>query len=140
MQNVRSCSVCWLENAWLHGLLWKYVQEANLGGFDINVDPRAEMQLVEYSAIDQGHYGWHHDVQWNGTSGLDRKLSITVQLSDPEDYCGGDFEFEEISTNADFRSKGTVLIFPSFLRHRIHPVTTGSRRALVAWFFGPRWV
>jgi PKHD-type hydroxylase len=139
MQGVRSCTVRWLDDEWIQSLLWPYVEQANSRGFDIAVDGRSEMQIAEYSAQHGDHYGWHHDVEWSGQSGLDRKLSITVQLSDADAYEGGDFEFDEVKTNADFRSKGTVLIFPSYLRHRIHPVTSGTRCALVAWFFGPRW-
>ena len=97
------------------------------------------MQFVEYSAAAKNHYDWHQDVQWYGQSDFDRKLSVTIQLSDEGSYEGGDFEFEDVQTNADFRSKGTVLVFPSYLRHRIHPVTHGTRLALVAWFYGARW-
>jgi PKHD-type hydroxylase len=97
------------------------------------------MQVTEYCGEQGGYYHWHHDVQWNGQAVSDRKLSVTVQLSGADEYEGGDFEFDEVKTNADFRSKGTVLVFPSYLRHRIHPVTSGTRCALVAWFFGPRW-
>ena len=61
------------------------------------------MQFTEYSAAEQGHYDWHHDVCWRGQSGQDRKLSSAVQLSDSESYEGGDFEFEDIKTNTDFR-------------------------------------
>ena len=139
MQGIRSCTVRWLEDEWLQSLLWSYVQQANNSGFHVAVDPRAEMQFIEYTAEQGAHYGWHHDVHWNGQSDFDRKLSVTVQLSGAEDYEGGDFEFDEVKTNADFRSKGTVLVFPSYLRHRIHPITSGTRHALVAWFFGPRW-
>ena len=139
MQGIRSCTVRWLEDEWLQSLLWSYVEQANKSGFHIAVDRRTEMQFAEYTAKQDAHYDWHHDVQWNGQSALDRKVSVTVQLSGADEYEGGDFEFDEVKTNADFRSKGTVLVFPSYLRHRIHPVTSGIRRALVAWFFGPRW-
>ncbi len=139
MQGIRSCTVRWLDDDWLQSFLWSYVEEANKSGFQVAVEPRAEMQVVEYTAEQNAHYDWHHDVHWNGQSALDRKLSITVQLSGADEYEGGDFEFDEVKTNADFRSKGTVLVFPSYLRHRIHPVTSGTRRALVAWFSGPRW-
>ena len=76
---------------------------------------------------------------WLAGTGQDRKLSVTVQLSKTEDYEGGDLEFEDVQTSADFRAQGTVLVFPSYLRHRVHPVTSGIRYALVAWFFGPQW-
>ena len=138
MQGIRSCTVRWLDDQWIHSAM-AYVEQANTNGFQVAVDNRAEMQFTEYTSDQKGHYDWHHDVQWNGQSGWDRKLSVTVQLSDANEYNGGDFEFDELKTNADFRSQGTVLVFPSYLRHRIHPITSGTRRALVAWFFEPRW-
>jgi len=138
MQGIRTCTVRWIADQWLQSLLWSYVERAN-SGFQVALNRQMEMQFLEYTADHAAHYDWHHDVQWNGQSGLDRKLSITVQLSDADEYEGGDFEFDELKTNADFRSKGTVLVFPSYLRHKIHPVTAGRRKALVAWFFGPRW-
>ena len=140
MQAIRSCTLRWLDDEWLRALLWQYVEQANTRSFGVAVERRCEIQLVEYVASQNAGYDWHHDVQWNGQSGLDRKLSVTVQLSESDEYEGGDFEFEELKTNTDFRSKGTVLVFPSYLRHKIHPITSGTRRALVAWFFGPRWV
>jgi PKHD-type hydroxylase len=139
MRGIRSCKVRWLDDEWLRDLLWSYVEQSNNSGFRVALDRRSEMQFTEYNAEQGDHYGWHHDVQWNGQSAHDRKLSITVQLSGADEYEGGDFEFDEVKTNADFRSKGTVLVFPSYLRHRIHPITSGTRRALVSWFFGPRW-
>ena len=139
LQSLRQCSIRWLKEEWLQSMLWRYVAEINQQSFQVDVLNRAEIQFVEYSSKDSGHYDWHHDVQWYGQSTLDRKLSVTVQLSDASAYEGGDFEFEEVHTTANFRSKGSVLVFPSYLRHKIHPVTTGTRRALVAWFYGPRW-
>ena len=139
LDGVRACSVRWLRDDWVRDLLWPFVERANTECFDVAVERRAEMQVAEYDSTFGGHYGWHHDVEWNGQGGRDRKLSVTVQLSGSADYKGGDFEFEEVVSSADFRSKGTVLVFPSYLRHTIHPVTAGSRRALVAWFSGPQW-
>jgi PKHD-type hydroxylase len=139
MRGIRSCTVRWLDDEWIRALLWSYVEQANNSGFHVALERRSEMQFTEYNAEKGAHYDWHHDVKWNGQSAYDRKLSITVQLSGADEYQGGDFEFDEVKTNADFRSKGTVLVFPSYLRHRIHPITLGTRRALVSWFFGPRW-
>jgi PKHD-type hydroxylase len=136
---VRSSTVRWLPDQWVRDLLWEYVKTANTNAFGVDVENHAETQFTEYHATEGGHYGWHHDINWNGQTNSDRKLSITVQLSDPSDYEGGDFEFDEVSTNADFKSKGTVLVFPSYLRHRVLPITSGTRKSLVAWFFGPRW-
>jgi PKHD-type hydroxylase len=67
-----------------------------------------------------------------------RKLSVTVQLSDPDEYDGGDLQFW---TGGQYpisgpRGKGNVVIFPSFLLHRVTPVTTGTRKSFVLWLGG----
>mgnify|MGYP001205851066 CR=1 FL=1 len=73
----------------------------------------------------------------------DRKLSMTIQLSDSHEYEGGNFEFRDHISNIppkeQLRKKGTVLIFPSFLYHSVQPVTKGTRKSLVTWIEGPAW-
>ena len=99
-----------------------------------------EVQYTEYHATEGGKYDWHHDINWNENGPYDRKLSLTIQLSDPSEYEGGFFEFMEVEQPPEvYRTKGTILIFPSYLQHRVTPVTRGIRRSLVAWFHGPRW-
>ena len=136
---VRSATVCWMDQPWLRDLLQGYIEKANRDDFHLPLDGAAEFQLITYAASQGDHYDWHHDVDWASPSARARKLSITVQLSESDAYTGGDFELEDLKTNADFRPKGTVIVFPSVLRHRISPVSTGTRIALVGWFSGPRW-
>lgn len=136
----RRSRVAWLTgNQEVQSLLEPYVAEARTI-MSIDIEFNAEMQFTEYHASEGGKYDWHHDVDWNNNSGIDRKLSLTVQLSDPSDYDGGDFEFSEVEqlpTSA--KQQGTVMVFPSYLAHRVTPVTRGVRRSLVAWFSGPTW-
>ena len=139
MEVIRSSSIRWLSDEWIKKMLWEYVKKANNNAFKVDVENHAEIQFTEYTAEQSDQYDWHHDVHWNGQTDFDRKISITLQLSDPKEYEGGDFEFDEINTNADFKTKGTLLIFPSYLRHRVLPVTSGVRRSLVAWFWGTKW-
>jgi PKHD-type hydroxylase len=66
------------------------------------------------------------------------QMSVTIQLSDPSDYEGGDMEFlcgPEIVTAA--KPIGTAIVFPSYIMHRVTPVTRGLRRSVVAWVSGP---
>lgn len=136
---IRRSKICWLSDEWIKSLLWDYILKANKKTFEINVQNKSEVQFTEYRFEENGHYDWHHDVNWNGQEGVDRKLSITVQLSDENEYNGGNFQFDELKTNTNFKSKGTIIIFPSYLRHRVTPVTSGVRKSLVAWFSGPQW-
>jgi len=82
-----------------------------------------------------GHYDWHIDI---GPGSINhRKISITIQLSDVEEYEGGDFE---IWTGGEFKKlpkkQGTAILFPSFLMHRVTPITKGVRKSLVLWVGG----
>ena len=137
-EKVRRSKVRWVHEQPIRDFLWKFVQQANLNAFNVDVTNFCEVQYTEYHAEQEGHYDWHHDVHWNGTTSADRKLSVTVQLSSPDAYEGGTFEFQECESPA-CKELGTVLVFPSYLRHRVLPVTSGVRKSLVAWFHGPRW-
>ena len=139
---VRSSRVCWLshyEN--VKDMLFAYADHANQNAFNVILYKKADIQFTEYHASEGGHYDWHHDVNWLNADGFDRKLSITVQLSDPSEYEGGDFVFEEIESpkSEAAKPKGSVLVFPSYLKHKVTPVTKGVRKSLVAWFCGPQW-
>lgn len=137
----RRSKVAWLSgNTELMDLLFPYAESAGTW-MNIDVKAIADFQYTEYHATENGKYDWHHDVDWNNNNGRDRKLSMTVQLSDPEDYEGGIFEFGEgvEQPQANSREKGTVLVFPSYLQHCVTPVTKGVRKTLVAWFEGPTW-
>ena len=140
--DVRSSKVSWLTNKkWILDLLFDYANIANQAAFNAHIYKRAEIQFTEYHASENGHYSWHHDIDWNRSDGLDRKLSITVQLSSPEEYEGGAFSFSEVQSpdEASSKKKGTILVFPSYLQHSVSPVTSGVRKSLVAWFEGPTW-
>ena len=74
-----------------------------------------------------------------------RKLSVTLSLSDGNDYEGGDFEIDFRNTTPDkpnkmiikeLRNKGSLVVFPSYLWHTVHPVTSGRRLYLVLWSSG----
>ena len=81
-----------------------------------------------------GHYDWHPDFGTGNSS--TRKLSLSVLLSDPAGYEGGQLEFRDIRGECP-KERGTAIVFPSFLVHRVAPVTSGSRVSLVSWISGP---
>lgn len=107
-------------------------------GFDIA--GLFDIQFTEYHGSRHDKYDWHHDVRLKGPMAYDRKLSVVIQLSPRESYEGGTFEFSTVDhPGAAFEPRGSVLIFPSFLQHRVLPVTSGIRHSLVTWVEGPRW-
>lgn len=93
-----------------------------------------ELQLTRYS--DGDFFEWHLDFGAAEISA--RKLSVTVQLSDPDEYEGGDLEFmiNQKIVKAP-REKGTIVVFPSFIMHRVTPITKGTRQSIVGWVSGP---
>ena len=123
--------------------VWKMAIQANSDFFNVHITKLDFLQLGEYSADQLGEYKEHHDVFWlNNDPMYHRKLSMIIQLSDPNSYVGGDFQLTECThtpTPEDVRARGTAMFFPSFLRHRVLPVTRGKRYSLVAWFEGPKW-
>ena len=121
---------------WLHAKLGEMVNIANkeLWGFDI-LGMAEQIQYAEYPQ-NGGHYDWHMDTGPDKFSR--RKISITVQLSDPSEYEGGDLQIKINAGQSDTpKGLGNVVIFPSYLLHRVTPVTKGLRRSLVLWITGP---
>lgn len=133
---LRNNKVTWIPktkaNEWIYHRCIDLVTEANSNLF--HVDLSEIFEEIQFTVYDTGeHYDWHVDLGLKNYTGL-RKLSISVQLSDPGDYDGGRLEFDHY-TESDIR-QGTAVVFPSFIRHRVTPVTRGTRYALVCWVSG----
>jgi PKHD-type hydroxylase len=141
----RSSEIRWVgkrQVPWIAELLWTYAQEANRNAFGFDIDYIKDIQYTKYPAEISGRYGWHQDTFWANPTPYDRKLSVVVQLSDPSEYEGGQFEFDpniESPLPEDLSRKGTIIVFPSFLQHQVTPVTKGLRRSLVSWIEGPKF-
>ena len=129
--------------SYIFDMFWKTAVSANDDFFQFNISRLSFVQFTEYDAKYQGEYKAHHDVFWlNNDPVYHRKLSATVQLSDPNSYVGGNVEMvDSIHTPPaeDVRMRGTIFYFPSFMTHAVTPVTSGTRYSLVAWFEGKKW-
>jgi len=137
----RKSRIRWVNDDEVRKLLFWYAQEANRVAFGTELTDVGSIQFTEYGTEYEGKYDWHHDVDWNSQAMYDRKISVVLQLSDGNYYEGCDFQFDEVP-NPDpdaLRAKGTIICFPSYLRHRVTEITKGTRYSLVAWFEGPRW-
>ncbi|MEM1123293.1 MAG: 2OG-Fe(II) oxygenase [Bacteroidota bacterium] len=138
-EELRKTSIVGLENneehQWLYQRISNFALQVNNQRYFYDIRGIFEpLQLMEYSEGD--FFDWHLDFG-NQHSSI-RKLSVTMQLSDPTDYEGGDLQFminKDIITAP--RSKGTIIIFPSFIMHRVTPITQGKRRSIVGWVSGP---
>jgi PKHD-type hydroxylase len=123
---------------WLYQRIWVAAQDCNRLFFCVEIaDVEPNIQLGRYDSSDLGFYNWHTD--FAGIRPL-RKLSISIQLSAPEDYEGGDLELlYGHQPEPMARARGAFIVFPSFMLHRVTPVTRGTRWSLVAWILGTRW-
>lgn len=137
--DIRRSQVSWIKNTletqWLFEKLANIVGQMNSEHFRFDITGFGEqLQLANYDQADHGMYGWHQDYN----SGVSRKLSMVVQLTDPSQYEGGNLE---IRTNATVQTipkkRGMIAVFPSYILHQVTPVTHGSRQSLVAWVSGP---
>ena len=148
-KDVRNSNVVWLDKKWIYESIIDYLIKANKNaGWNFDFDFTEPAQFTIYK--NKQFYDWHvdtwhdpyenRDANWNGKV---RKISCTVQLTDPSEYTGGELEFTDghpthpstrICTEA--REKGSIVVFPSFQWHRVKPVTKGTRYSLVLWSCG----
>lgn len=135
--NIRKSTIAWIDiqedSRWLYEKVWNTFQAVNRWfNFDLCglVD---EIQFATYAVGDS--FGWHLDTGGGQTS--TRKLSMSLQLCGDDEYSGGDLEICACPQLDPRRRRGTIIVFPSFLAHRVTPVTRGSRCSLVAWAHGP---
>ena len=135
----RQCDVSWIaELDWVSTIFTHYFHIANREIFEYDL---TEMESVQVTRYDKNHfYGWHSDYGTSADKGLTRKLSMSIILSDPEEYSGGKLQFIDYQgkvQNVD-KTRGTVVVFDSRTPHRVTPVLRGQRISLVAWMTGPK--
>lgn len=141
--DIRTSEVAWMrKNAW-NEPLWErlstVVAEVNRRYFHFDLSGFYEpFQLGMYREENQGHYSWHTDMAMSDNN-VPRKLSMSLLLSDPSEFEGGNLEIKGINDepmNLELR-KGRAWFFPSWVLHRVSPVTRGVRKSLVVWVGGP---
>ncbi len=152
----RKSDVAWITDHWVFKEIYPYVHRANENaGWNFDWDCCEDIQFTKYK-IGQ-YYDWHCD-SWDKPNdeksapilrGKIRKLSVTCQLTDGSEYEGGELEFDFRNYNPNLRDKnkhvvqakeilpkGSIIVFPSHIWHRVKPVTSGTRYSLVAWNLG----
>tara|TARA_R100001163_G_C5021694_1_gene164346 strand:+ start:203 stop:829 length:627 start_codon:yes stop_codon:yes gene_type:complete len=147
----RNSNIVWLGEKWIYNEVQPYVNLANRNaGWNFQWDWSEECQFTKYK-INQ-FYDWHKDSftepfpkdKPKAYSGKIRKLSVTCLLSNPNDYEGGDLEFQPrdqddpniVLSTSHLKKRGTIIVFPSYTWHRVKPVTKGIRNSLVIWNLG----
>jgi PKHD-type hydroxylase len=114
-----------------------YINSANAqAGWDYELIGTEEIQIGRYKK--EGHYDWHIDIEVPDNKNIQRKLSMSIQLNDSSEYEGGKFEFKSLEDASQPKmQQGSIMVFPSFLEHRITPILSGTRYSAVTWAGGP---
>jgi PKHD-type hydroxylase len=153
LKKKRNSNITWLNDKWIYNEIQPYVNQANReAGWNFEWDWSESCQFTKYSPGQ--YYGWHCD-SWNvpynypddsNINGKIRKLSVTCSLSDPSEYQGGELEFNfnnpernkknNIKKCIEILPRGSIVVFPSFVWHRVCPVKKGTRYSLVIWNLG----
>jgi PKHD-type hydroxylase len=140
--DIRVTQTAWMapgpESKWIYDRIQGVARALNDRVYQFAISGFSEhLQYTVYHGAEGGRYDWHVD---QGPLRTRRKLSISVQLSDPSQYEGCDLQFHagnQIETAP--RERGTVIAFPSYVLHRVTPCTKGTRKAIVAWTTGPQF-
>ena len=149
-EKTRVTDIAWTNDQWVYDTIWPFMMEANnKASWEYDIKAAESSQITRYKK--GGFYNFHRDgggchlVKYNNPTnafmhGHVRKLSMTVLLN--ESFEGGDFEFtsygkEECTITPLEMKQGDIVVFPSFMEHRVAPVTKGIRYSLVTWFLGP---
>ena len=154
LKKKRDSNIVWLNDNWIYNETMPYVHEANKkAGWNFEWSRAENCQFTKYK-LNQ-YYDWHCD-SWDKPyekegpeKGKIRKLSMTCQLTDGSEYKGGELEFDFRNYDPHMRDeskhrvqckeilpKGSIIVFPSFVWHRVKPVTSGTRYSLVVWHLG----
>ena len=123
------------DTQWMYDRVFELVTRFNNQLWRFELAGAEPMQFAAYGV--EQHYDWHVDL-WASKPENARKLSVSVQLDAAEDYEGGSFEVDQSGApNAvGPRAKGAMILFPSYVLHRVQPVTRGIRHSLVTWVVG----
>lgn len=142
-EKIRNTDIVWLEpnddTIWIFERMNELIAKINFDKFQMDLDRFDGFQYSKYKT--DGHYDWHTDIIETGHNGLFRKLSVSLLLSNPKDYKGGDFWITGSSEKDAHKiklKKGDLIVFYSHLPHKVSKVTEGERITLVTWALGEK--
>jgi PKHD-type hydroxylase len=146
LHSIRKSKITWLkpnkETEWIYRRLTDAILALNDQFYKFDIWGLNEgLQLTKYESPD-GHYDIHTDIAiGKNFNGPIRKLSITIQLSEESSYEGGELElYFDSAPIALEKNQGMINMFPSYVLHKVNPVTKGTRYSLVAWVTGPKFI
>ena len=145
ISDYRVCDIAWLKSDevesdfdWVYATLTDAIKKVNNEYFQFDLTHLTALQFTVYDGKNNSNYQKHMDL---GRSFPNRKLSFSIQLSDDNEYTGGDLRFHYIKTQPEIapRTRGKIIFFPTWTVHDVTPVTQGIRYSLVGWVNGPNF-
>jgi PKHD-type hydroxylase len=138
---IRITRISWIkqsqETLWMYQKLLGATSSINQLAYCFDLSMLETLQYTVYLAGEGGHYDWHVD---HGHTPRRRKLSLVLQLSAPTDYEGCELQIHAASQiDTAPKTRGSLIAFPSYVLHRVTPITAGIRKSLVMWCSGPRF-
>lgn len=126
------------QNRWVFERFTACINNVNKKFFKFDLN---RLETLQYTVYDVGQfYRDHMDLAFRNPNNAVRKLSFTMQLSNPEDYQGGELKFKlGPEPKIANKKRGAITFFPSYVMHEVTPVTEGIRKSIVGWVTGPRW-
>lgn len=126
---------------WIYGRMAAVIPKVNYDLFLLDIDQIEILQYTVYDSSKEQHYDWHLDCHADYRD-YDRKISGTLMLSSPDEYEGGELEIivngSPDKTEKLKPEKGHIAFFSSAFPHKVHPVTSGTRKSIVFWVLGKR--
>jgi PKHD-type hydroxylase len=150
-KKIRNSNITWLNDKWLYRYIHPYLNIANKNaGWNYQWNYSEDFQLTKYKK--NQFYDWHKD-SWDkpyqnhkvtNFNGRIRKLSAICSLVEPKDFKGGELLFQPrdqrdptiVQECKEILPRGSIVVFPSFVYHKVNPVTKGTRYSLVSWHLG----
>jgi PKHD-type hydroxylase len=145
ISDYRVCDIAWLKSDevesdfdWIYATLTDAIKKVNNEYFQFDLTHLTALQFTVYDGKNNSNYQKHMDL---GRPFPNRKLSFSIQLSDDNEYTGGDLRFHYIKTQPEIapRTRGKIIFFPTWTVHDVTPVTQGIRYSLVGWVNGPNF-
>jgi|TARA_R100000988_G_C3985000_1_gene159159 PKHD-type hydroxylase len=143
LEKTRKSKVTWMSDNWMYREIQPIIHQVNAqAGWNFQWSMTESFQFTKYEGTQKQHYDWHTDSGDADENGLIRKISASLILANDDEYEGGDFQIcipnpkENKTINIKLKQKGTMIFFPSFVWHRVVPVTKGTRYSLVCWSAG----
>lgn len=142
----RDAKTAWITDThWMSGVILNALNIINQENFQFDLFHGFSGHSTQYTVYGKDNFfKWHCDDDIyvpKPNPSIIRKLSVSLQLSEPDEYEGGELQLQDTTGRVYTapKERGLIIVFDSRARHRVRPIKRGVRKSLVGWVNGPRW-